>query len=147
MRQHNISETLTRRLEVPQVRQEIQVIEFEPEHVKEIDPTTPLLACAEFYKNAGPAYTALQNGQPIAAAGLVISGNEALAWGCISQAARNRPFFLHRTVVNLLALEFSRYQITLARVLVDESFEVGRKWVERMGFKETNKMVCYEFRR
>lgn len=149
MRQHNLQENLTRQTDMPQVRQKarIQVVAFEPWHVQEIDPNSEVIACAEFYKQAGPAYSALENGKPIAAAGLIVLGKMAHAWGVISDAARARPFFLHRTTVNLLAFELARYRVETVIVLADNDFPMAAKWIERMGFKEHGHLTCYVLNR
>ena len=146
MWQLNIQKNLTGTF-LPQVRQKISVTSFEAKDIAAIDPKSELVGMAQFYKNAGPAYTAWQNDKPIAAAGLIICGKIAHAWGCISNEARARPFFLHRTTINLLALELARYRVETVIVLPDDAFPQAAKWLERMGFQPGSKMTVHFLRR
>ena len=146
MRQPDIQKNLTGTF-LPQVRQKISVTDFKASDIAAIDPKSDLVSMAQFYKKAGPAYTAWQNDKPIAAAGLIICGKIAHAWGCISDEARSRPFFLHRTTVNLLALELARYRVETVIVLTDDAFPQAAKWVERMGFTVGSHMTAHFLRR
>lgn len=145
---NNLHKDLKRPDDLPQVRHEITVAQFEARDIKAIDPTNAeAIQLARFYKESGPAYTAWRNGKPIAAAGLLICGNVAHAWGVISDEARSRPFFLHRTTVNLLALELARYRVETVIVLTPDAFPAAAKWVQRMGFEEGPKMTAHFLRR
>ena len=147
MRWSNIQKAVTRDDAVSQVRHQITVTAFQASDIEAIDPKSELLGMAKFYKESGPAYTAWQNGKAIASGGLIICGKVAHAWGCISDAARSRPFFLHRTTVNLLALELTRYRVETVVVLTNDAFPAAAKWLERMGFQPGSKMTVHILRR
>lgn len=125
----------------------ISVRQFQAGDVRLIDPQSEIIGLAEFYQNAGPAYTAFDGGKAICAAGLCIFGKTAYGWAVISDAARAKPFFLHRTVVRLLTLELDRYQIEHVIMLAENSIPRANEWLSKMGFLPTHTATRYEMRR
>ncbi len=114
----------------------IALTDFDPIDLRDLDETwlTPI---GKFYSEAGPAYTAHQDGKAILALGLVLdpASKVAHAWASVSDRARANPFFLHRITCRLLAMEVDKHQIETVTVLVRKGDEGACRWIERLGFE------------
>lgn len=84
---------------------------------------------------SGPAFTAELDGQPVAAAGIVILWpGLGLAWMVINETALLPPVWLTRTVKRFLADLVQRHKLhRLEAVAVQDSLR-NQRWLEAMGF-------------
>ena len=93
-------------------------------------------ATAEAMRSAGIAFSVLEHGRPIAAAGLILSmGPPAIAWAVLSPAAG-------RHLVRLSG--WCRLVLAASEVVetgVDPSFAAGRRWARLLGFTATGQPV------
>lgn len=84
---------------------------------------------------SGPAFTAELDGQPVAAAGVVMPWpGLGLAWMVIDEAVRLPPLWMTRTVKRFLADLVRRHGLhRLEAVAVQDSLR-NQRWLEAMGF-------------
>ena len=96
----------------------MEIVPFDPSDLVHIHPPmlTPAqwLAFAAGYRDAGLAYTLVDDDTVLGCAGLMVSGRVGLAWAALSDAIRARPLVLHRTVkrkLNQVVTQFDLEQV------------------------------------
>jgi|TARA_R110000796_G_scaffold46702_3_gene112962 hypothetical protein len=88
-----------------------------------------------------PAYTAMKNGSPLAAAGVVpVWAHRSMAWAFISDTGPNDFMMVHRAVKGFLDVCYTnRIEMT-----VDCDFPQAHRWAKMLGFKmECERMEAY----
>jgi len=93
---------------------------------------------ARAYKESGVGKTLFYNTDPIASAGLHMPWpGLAFAWAVISPVALKRPHVImtHNSIANGLMDLAEAYNLRRIEACVDESFVVGQRWIEKLGFK------------
>ena len=93
-------------------------------------------ATAEAMRSAGIAFTALENGRPIAGAGLIFSmQGPPIAWAVLSPAAGRHLIRLTGWCRLALAAPVT------VETGVDPTFAAGRRWARLLGFTATGRPV------
>ena len=123
----------------------MNVVPFHPEHLDQMtfghmETDGPAM---EEFRNIinqlpGPAKTLMDGDQPMGAFGIVLLDDEGWSWAAFSDALRERPFALHRAAVRELNLAMRRLRVVHGTV--KKGWPLGRKWLERLGFKESGEM-------
>jgi hypothetical protein len=90
--------------------------------------------------NAGLAWTAEDNGEVLAIAGLAVQWeNRAIAWSLVSANAGKRFVKIHAAAKRFLdAAPFRRIEAN-----VDVGFTEGMRWMDLLGFKYEGLMAAY----
>ena len=93
-------------------------------------------ATGDAMRRVGLAFTALENGRPILAAGLILSmGPPPIAWAVLSTAAGRHLLALSRRVLFVLD------GCETVETGVDPGFAAGRRWARLLGFHPTGRPV------
>lgn len=113
---------------------------FRPRHLSAITASEPGLHAmldgqelpATEWSSAGPAYTALDQGKPFAAAGLImVHGYRAIAWAWIGRCGPALFQRVHREAMRgLIARPIKRIEAT-----VRADHERGHRWCRLLGFE------------
>lgn len=121
----------------------IEVVNFAVEHGRKLAPQIPD-AMLFMYATQGQGYTALENGEPIASSGLVLSGNGlGHAWGFITDRAKAMPFMLHRQVSRRLCEVIDRNKLRRVDYVADLYRPTAIAWAKRLGFHYEGKMEAF----
>lgn len=109
----------------------MRIVAFEPWHLDAIERQSSQRdepeGGAEF---AGQAYTAMDNGAPIACAGFIRRQGKTFVWATLSEVGPRKFVGLHRVVRRYL----DDHPETV-EAFVDCSFEAGRRWMALLGFE------------
>lgn len=98
----------------------------------------------EMYQQNGVGYTALVDNEPIAASGIMLTGNgNGSAWGMITDRARSMPFMLHRAVIPRLYDVIARHQLRRVDYIVDSWKPTAMAWAKRLGFTFEGEMRAF----
>lgn len=125
----------------------MEIVPFDPSDLVHIHP--PMLTPAQWravapgYRDAGPAYTLVDGDTVLGCGGVLIEGRVGTAWAVLSDALRVRPIVLHRKVKRLLDQIVKEYRLGQIFAVVYEEFSVGRRWLERLGFREEGTLTDY----
>ena len=125
----------------------MEIVPFDPSDLVHIHPRmlTPAqwLAFAAGYRDAGPAYTLVDGDTVLGCAGVLIEGRVGTAWAVLSDEIRARPVVMHRQVKRTLNKIITEYQLEQILATVCEEFSAGRRWIERLGFREEGLLIDY----
>ena len=125
----------------------MEIVPFDPSDLVHIHP--PTLTAAQWlpfaagYHDMGPAFTLIDGDTVLGCAGVIVSGRVGEAWAALSDAIRTRPLVLHRTVkrkLNQIVIEHGLLQVIST---VYRDFAAGRRWVERLGFRQEGMLTDY----
>jgi len=95
----------------------------------------------DMYLKQGEGYTALLNGEPIAACGVMLTGTGmGSAWGLITDKARRMPILLHKNVSRVLRNIIARHELRRVDMIVDCENQAAIDWAERLGFEYEGRM-------
>ena len=125
----------------------MEIAPFDPSDLVHIHP--PMLTPAQWfafaasYRDAGLAYTLVDDDTVLGCAGLMVSGRVGLAWAALSDAIRARPFILHRTVKRKLDQIVIEHELEQVVSTVNNDFSAGRRWIERLGFCQEGILTDY----
>lgn len=127
------------------------VVPFEPEHWDVL--AAEALAKYSFafdgrsgqlYKEAGPAYTALVDGVPVAAAGVIQHWRgTGTAWLLISEGARRNLKFVYRAVLHGLIVIIQGHGFRRIEANVDAGLGAAHRLVQHIGFERESIMPKY----
>lgn len=116
-----------------------RIIPFEPAHLADLDPPVfeprQMRRFAAAYRPSGPAFTLIEGGRALGCGGLLIEDGEGRAWAFLSDALRQRPLLLHRTVKRALPALAEHYELKSTTAEAHADFTAARKWLERLGFR------------
>lgn len=103
-------------------------------------PDTVLL----LYANCGEAYTALLEGKPVAAGGIIL-GMPGLGsvWAMITERAKTMPFMLHRQFARRLDDVIKRHKLRRVDYIVDPEKPENVTWCLRLGFRREGIMTAF----
>jgi hypothetical protein len=121
----------------------IKIVTFEVWHGLMLMPTLPLkiLHC---YADMGEGYTAMLEGKPIAASGVIFTGTGlGAAWGMISDEAKTMPFMLHRETKRRLQAVIERQHLRRIDFIADAYKPTAIHWAKRLGFVYECKMRAF----
>jgi hypothetical protein len=124
---------------------ELQVRQFEPEDVLAISAREPdasimaslpdPLAVAKQYRDSGPAWTGLLDGQPMVCSGVVILWpGLAEGWALTSSLAAQYPLAFHRVIKHKLNELISANNLRRVQVAIPETHQVSCRWITHLGF-------------
>ena len=129
------------------------VAEFEPSHADALRPgwrnvlgadRESMLMFFRAYEERGKGYTALVAGEPIAAAGVLVSpAGRAEAWGIVGPKIREYPLFVHRSALHGFQRLIDEYKLRRIETTVLFGDETATRWIERMGFMAEGLMIGY----
>lgn len=125
------------------------VLPFKPDHLRQLllqpsqaimQPTLMKNGYAESLYNGGPAFSAVVDGEIIAALGIIPQWeNRAVAWGLIGTEARRHLLAIHRAVLRFLEMsEYGRIETSVAT-----HFAEGHRWAQMLGFEREGTMRAY----
>ncbi len=113
---------------------------FQPKHLEILVLQPSQAAVSVFFdaeygqalKEAGPCFSAVDNGEVLACAGVVKQWeNRAIAWGLISENAGRQFVRIHKAVQRFLeSTDFKRVE-----AFVDSDFDAGHRWIKMLGFE------------
>lgn len=118
-----------------------EVVKFEQGHVKDLAPIPE--ANLYLYLRHGEAFTLLENGLPIAAAGVVISEGKGFVWGNITDRARQLPVALYKSVTRGLRAIIERNDLRRVDVIIDPERPENAPWVTHLGFHREGPMCDF----
>lgn len=125
----------------------MEIVPFDPSDLVHIHPPmlTPAqwLAFAAGYRDAGAAYTLVDGDTVLGCGGVLIEGRVGTAWAVLSDEIRARPVVMHRQVKRLLNKIGTEYRLEQILATVYEEFSAGRRWMERLGFREEETLTDY----
>ncbi|GAB4391007.1 MAG: hypothetical protein Tsb0032_00390 [Kiloniellaceae bacterium] len=117
-----------------------RIVPFVPAHLADLDPPVfepeQLRRFAAAYRPAGPAFTLIGEGRALGCGGLVVEEGEGRAWAFLSEALRQRPLLLHRTVKRALPALAAHYALKRITAEAHADFAGARRWLERLGFHQ-----------
>lgn len=119
----------------------VAVRPYLPEDYLALLPALPVLfsppsECAQMYAQH-PSFSGEVAGQVAACAGLVIYWpGVAEAWAVLGPVGRENGYGVTRAVMRGLVTLVRRHRLHRVQAKVIPAFEVGRRWVEWMGFQE-----------
>ncbi len=125
----------------------MEIVPFEPEHLTQLHP--PLMTPAQLrsfvraYRPCGPAFTIVQRDSVLGCGGVIVAGDMGHAWAVLSDALRARPMVLHREVKRHLDQIDREFRLEQIFATVYEGFPAGRRWLERLGFREEGILTDY----
>lgn len=114
----------------------IEIVDFDRAHLSAMAVQSAQLAGVGQFKDCsqeafGLAYTAMDNGKPVACAGIVeVWPGRGYAWALLSEQAGRWMVQISRAVRRAIALSGLR-RIEMA---VDADFVAGRRWAVMLGF-------------
>ena len=125
------------------------VLPFEPEHLTALrlqpmqTAISDMLSDPKYSRSlqqAGPAFSAMVDGEIIAALGIIPQWqNRAIAWGLIGANANRHLLGVHRAVDRFLKLtEYRRIETSVAT-----NFAEGHRWAQMLGFKREGTMTAF----
>lgn len=128
------------------------LIPFEPFHLNHYTPglmdkvTLADMDITALSRNwEGRAVSAILNGRVIGIAGIgKVRDGVGRGWVFLSDEARKHPIFLHRTVKRGLDLAFKELGLETIEVAVEDCFETGIRWAERLGFEYHGRKIRAE---
>jgi hypothetical protein len=126
-------------LQVLRPEQRIEIVKFSVKHGRMLStlPDNVLRA----YATSGEAFTALLDGEPIAAGGvMIVQPGMGSGWGLITARSREMPFMLHRAVKRRLSDVIARNRLRRVDVVVHCENEAAIDWAERLGFEYEGRM-------
>lgn len=129
----------------------MSIVPFKAEHLEELMPTLgiPLSnlpdGCVKLFATEGHAYTALKQGRPVGAAGVMpIWAGVGEAVGFLTKEFReHHPKTLHKSVSWGLAEIQRNFKYHRIQLSVTLGYHVGYRWAERLGFKWEGVMPLY----
>jgi hypothetical protein len=96
------------------------------------------------YCMTGKAYIAMENDEPIAAAGVILAQpGLGSAWGMITDRAKQMPFMLHRAVSRALWNIIQDNRLRRVDYIVDPLKPTAVHWARRLGFEYEAKMKAF----
>jgi hypothetical protein len=127
----------------------MQVYAFEPDHLHELDlqkaqkllqPTLSDPVYAESLYKAGPAYSAVVNGDVVACLGMIqMWEGRAVAWGLIGENAAPHLYSITKAILRVFDLHpFRRVETAVAC-----DFQQGHRWAQMLGFEREGTMKHY----
>ena len=121
---------------------------FQPRHLEILVLQPSQAAVSVFFdkdygealKEAGPCFTAVDDGEVLACAGVVEQWKgRAIAWGLISAHAGKQFVRIHKAVQRFLeTTEFNRVE-----AFVDSDFDAGHRWIMMLGFEYEGYMKAF----
>ncbi len=127
----------------------MEIVEFESWHLEYLQLQEAQSYMISYFtpeygsllEKAGPSFTALHQGTPKAAAGIVICHpHRALAWALLSAMGPRHFLPVHRAVQAFL----DRQTIRRIEANVDVRFQQGHRWIRALGFElEAARMRAY----
>ncbi len=119
--------------------EKLQIIPFRARHVKEIEPQADdaMMALAQLAQNSpGDAFTACYLGQPIGAAGIILTApNMGDAWALLSPLLKSFPLYLHREAKTRIEHAIQKYQLRRVQAFIDARHLAHVLWIRRLGFQ------------
>lgn len=117
----------------------LRIEPFAPAHLADIDPLVfdrpQMRRFAAGYRQAGPAFSLMEDEKALGCAGLVIEAGTGRAWAFFSEELRGRPMLLHRTVKRALPALVAHYGLQCVLAEAHADFHAARRWLERLGFR------------
>jgi len=117
--------------------------DFKPEDLKTIKAIEPFMENPEGWEkviNNSIAFTAEEDGRPIACGGVVV-GEEAMMWARTNGKATIKVYRALKEGLRILIDELGDMEY-IAFIL--DGFDIGRRFAERFGFKKTNTTIEHD---
>jgi hypothetical protein len=110
----------------------VEVIRFELTHARNLPPVAETML--QLYLNCGEGWTLLEDGEPVAACGIIACEGRGSAWGLVGERAKQMPFALHRYTKRIMLGIMARHDLRRVDMVVDPLNEAAKRWAEALGF-------------